>query len=449
LDLLANLDQCFLAGFANLNRSHWKTLNSLSQILTGTPLEQKFAAACDAIKRNEFLDEHFTAIAAIRASLQGALFDALGQQVRSGLGRGESLPTPEFVPNPFPAEVKPLLQGIRHWLMEIALMGYGRLEASNLVAFLTTLERIQTEPALVRQAALLTGFWQELMTGIPVSGNRALPLQRWVDLWGRSLLSTWHFSIPKNPQTVSGTFELLGLDLRQHANLVSLTGYGLLTPETMEQPQLAKLNLSAYKVDAINADELWLLFPHAVPLFEAWSQTKVLELKDMPRLPTGDLLWNGNGEVGGKYNLIKRASQFAVNAKTTALPCLLHPCDRHPIQLAEPIFLENYQVKDQDDRLRLSWPDGEELPIAMERLSTLSEVNGEAIGSSTQLFGLLRFDAGQWSVQPLTVAIKKKLVFTGQKAAKICKSPPKTSTVNILQERASRLLRKQRSQAKS
>jgi hypothetical protein len=85
----------------------------------------------------------------------------------------------------------------------------------------------------------------------------------------------------------------------------------------------------------------------------------------------------------------------------------------------------------------------------MERLSTLSEVNGEAIGSSTQLFGLLRFDAGQWSVQPLTVAIKKKLVFTGQKAAKICKSPPKTSTVNILQERASRLLRKQRSQAKS
>lgn len=439
LDLIAEFDQCFLVGFANLSQQHQQTLNALQRVFRGTPLQQPLTDACAAISALEFVERHFSVLAAVRAALQGVLFDTLQTRAREVIGRAA---VPEFIaeskPPLAPAHLQTWLESVRLLLMEIALVGYARLDASTLIPFLATLGQIQEEPLLMRQAALLTGFLNELIGLVPVAESSTVPSYRWVDLWTRAMVGAMRPTLLDNPKIVSGSLEVLGLDLRHHANLVSFTAYGLLTSDS--QVQLVRLTLSAYKVNAISDDEVWLLFPDAAPLLDAFAQNKTLDLSDIPLLPTGDLLWSGNGKVGSKYNLMKRAAEFfAVDAASAIASCLVHPIDRHPIQLAEPIFLSDYRIA-QDNTPSLSWGDAGALPIATEQISPLSEVM-EATLHSSQMFGLLRFDAGRWAVQPLAVTVQGKTFFTGQKAAKILKSPPKTSTVGILQERASRLLR--------
>jgi hypothetical protein len=207
--LIASLDQCFLAGFANLDSQHQQTLASLCRVFTGTPLQQSLSDSCDAIERNEFVERHFAVLAAARAALQGSLFDTLQQQVRETLGR--AIVPDEIIehepPQP-PAHIPVLLESIRHWLMEIALMGYARLSATTLTPFMTTLEQIQAEPPLVRQAALLTGFFNELMSLVPITDSSIIPLYRWVDLWTQAMVGALRPSLPYASTTVSGTLEL-------------------------------------------------------------------------------------------------------------------------------------------------------------------------------------------------------------------------------------------------
>ncbi|MFB8791164.1 MAG: hypothetical protein U7123_20510 [Potamolinea sp.] len=490
LKLISDFDECFLTGFANLDNQHQQTLNSLQRIFTGTPLEQHLTDSCAAIERNEFVERHFAVLATVRAALCGSLFDTLQQQARSVLGRTEvSEVITQIEASQVPNHIQVWLESVRHWLMEIALVGYSRLEPSTLVPFLPTLEQIQQEPLLMRQAALLTGFFNELISFVPVADSHTIPTYRWVDLWTRGMIGALRPTPPENPKIVSGTLELLGIDLRHHANLVSFTAYGLLTHEVGVQQ--VRLTLSAFKVDAISGDEIWLLFPEATSLLDAFTENNALELSDIPLLPTGDLLWQGNGKIGGKYNMLKKAAEyFSVNAPKTSLPCHVNPGDRHPVQLAELVFLSDYTIQQDNVTVSLSWQDGGVLAIcadssrvaslfscpfafakqsqpkvrkrlvrgasptgeekgctqlrfaiATEHITPQSELTLEAIASSCELFGLLRFDRGSWAVQPLVIKVGSKIIFTGQKAAKILNNPPKTSTVSILQERASRLLR--------
>lgn len=446
LNLVDDLDQCFRVGFANLEPSHQVTLHAWQRIFNGTPLQQAGEEAIAALQQYEFSKSHFAVIARLRAALQGAIFDQLQYQARSELGRTTIVAvTPQSSTADVPSHLQPLLESICQWLMEVALIGFTRLDTSTLMPFTTTLEKLQAEPLLIRQSALLTGLFNELMSKRSSIDSNNLPVCRWVDLWTRATIGARSLPL-QGAKPVSGTLELLGINLQQHAHLVSLVAYGLLTVDG--QPQFTRLTLSAYKVDAIQMDEIWLLFPQAVTLLDAFAQTKKLRLNEVLMLPTGDLLLpeadlllSGKGTVGGKYNLMERAAEyFAVGASGVPATCWLHPCDRHPVQLAEPIFLKGYTVQSTDS-LTLHWKDTPAIPIAIERLGRMSTVTAEAIAASSELFGLLRFDAGRWAVQPLVVTVGKKTIATGQTAAKVLKSPPKTSTVGILQERASRLLR--------
>ncbi|MDZ7959098.1 MAG: hypothetical protein RMY34_14655 [Aulosira sp. DedQUE10] len=443
-ELIASLDECFITGFANLDDQHLQTLKSLERVFTGTPLQESLADAGVAINTNEFVDKHFAVLASVRASIQGALFDTLQAEVRSLLGRaGIAEVELNYEASESPNNVKVLLASVRHWLMEIALIGYARLDTATLVPFLGTLEQIQAEPKLVRQAALLTGYFNELMRHLPIADSQAIPKYRWVDLWTQAMLGTMRPAILPKAQVISGNLEILGLDLRQHANLVSFTAYGLL--DANNQTQLVRVTQSAYKVDAINNEQIWLLFPNAAILLDAFVQNRILQIKDIPLLPTGDLLWQGQGELGQNYNLMKRAAEFfAENAGNSLVYSTVAASDRHPIQLAEPIFLSKYKVVKNDENIVLSWDNAGELSIATERISSLSELNLDAIAKSQQIFGLLRFDAGKWSVQPLAVTVKNKTIYTGQTAAQVIsrKDSIKGSVVGILQERSSRLLRK-------
>jgi hypothetical protein len=444
-ELIASLDECFITGFANLDNQHLQTLQALERVFTGTPLQQSLANAGVAISSNEFVDKHFAVLASVRAAIQGAIFDTLQSQVRSLLGREEIAEVElNYEASESPNNVKVLLASVRHWLMEIALVGYARLDTATLVPFLGTLEQIQAEPLLVRQAALLTGYFNELMRNVPAVDSQAIPKYRWVDLWTQAMLGTMRPAILPKAPPISGNLEILGLDLRQHANLVSFTAYGLL--DANNQTQLVRVTQSAYKVDAINNEQIWLLFPKATVLLDAFAQNRILQIKDIPLLPTGDLLWQGQGELGQNYNLMKRAAEcFAENTGKSLIYSTVAASDRHPIQLAEPIYLSKYKVIKNDENLVLSWGDAGEISIAKERISSLSELNLDAIAKSQQIFGLLRFDAGKWSIQPLAVTVKNKTIYTGQTAAQVIsrKDSLKGSVVGILQERSSRLLRKQ------
>ncbi len=452
--LLGEIDPCFLIGFAHLEEKHLAEIDSLQRIFQGTTFSAALEAMGKAFTNYEFTPSVFTTLAVARASILGALSDDLQQQVQQALGRSplESSPSKSHPPGAIDSvadSVQAQIDSIQHWLMEVAISGFTRLGTSTWTPFLPTLETLQSESSLIRQAALLTGLIDEFTTHLPAPNIHDIPLHRWVDLWTQATISTLRSpSHIQNlqPIAISGNLQLLGLDIRHHVNLVSLVAYGVLKVTNSERLQLVRITLSRYSVPAITGDEVWLLFEDAKPLFEALAQQQTLQLEKAQLLPTGDLVWDGkttNTTLGEAYDLLKLATAFSPNT-TNDIPilCSIAPGDRHPIQIAEPVFLNGYKAVNQNDAISLTWDGHPSLPIAMERLSPLSAIAVGDLVKSTQMFGLLRFDAGYWSIQPLFMTIKSKRICPSQTAIEMLNKPPATNKITILQERASRLLRK-------
>jgi hypothetical protein len=235
---------------------------------------------------------------------------------------------------------------------------------------------------------------------------------------------------------VSGTLYPLGIDWRQHPRMTSLVVYGVL--ENSEGARLVRTTQSSYKVDAIGMDEQWLLFPQLALLVESLQAGIALAIRDMPMLPTGNLLWNSEcATLGDKYTLSDVATRyFAPNAsKPISLP-QLPAHQRHPLHLTEPVFLQDYTITDWTIS-RGDWA----LQLDMRRIVD-TEVTAQELRLNNAAFGLIRYDAQHWTFQPLVaVKGKGKPLFFGKDSAKILSKPPKSSTVSILKERASRLLR--------
>ncbi len=465
--LLAEIDPCFLVGFAHLEEKHLAVIDSLQRIFQGTSLAPPLEAMGKAFANYEFTPSAFMMLAVARASILGALSDDLQKQVQQALGRlsldvspGGTHPTAtidsaESAVDSGMHSGQTQMDSIQHWLMEVAITGFTRLNTSTWTPFLPTLEALQSSPSLIRQAALLTGLIDEFSTHLPAPSIQDIPQHRWVNLWTQAAISTLRSpSNPQNPQSVaiSGNLQLLGLDIRHHVNLVSLVAYGVLaasnSSNNLERTQLVRITLSRYSVPAITGAEIWLLFADAKPLFEALAQQQTLQIEKAQLLPTGDLIWDNNtvnATLGDAYDLLKLATAFSPNPTNIAdipISCTIAPGDRHPIQLAEPVFLTGYKIANQNDPISLTWDGQPYLPIAMERLSPLSTITVENLVKSTQMFGLLRFDAGYWSIQPLFITIKSKRICPSQPAIEILNKPPDTNKIAILQERASRLLRK-------
>ncbi|KST63168.1 hypothetical protein [Mastigocoleus testarum] len=439
-DLIAEFDQCFLTGFANLESQHQETLKSWQYIFIGTPLEKPVNDACRAIEKNEFIEKHFLTLAATRAALQGSIFDGLQHQLLDVLERPQVMDADLKITSiDIPSHIQVCQESILQWLMEIALVGFSCLDRSTLVPFIPNLEKIQEEPLLIRQAALLTGYFNELIRQVPVKDSNSVCLYRWVDLWTQAAIAGLGTTVNSQPQTVSGSFTALGMDLKTHANLVSFTIYGLLQDEN--RTQLAKISQSAYKVDAISSDEIWLLFPDAEILLQAFANNKILYLNNIPMLPTGDLIWEDTAEFGCKYRLMEKAAEyFAPSSQISG--CYTNPDTRHPIQIGEPVYLNNYQIVRQDGEIVIDLGEKGSLKIDRNRMSQFSPITDENILKSSEIFGLIRFDDRSWSLQPLAVMANQKTIYTGENAAKILRNKSRTTTVSILRERASKLLRK-------
>jgi hypothetical protein len=328
-------------------------------------------------------------------------------------------------------------------LVELALAGFSRLGPEALFPFAATLEKLQGEPRLVRQAALLTGFYQELVAALPIEALPELPLYRWADLWSRALLLCVKAPQPAKEEKVSGEFRVLGATLRHHANFVSITAHGVLHAKDAP-PRWVRASLSSYKVDALSGLEVWKLFQRTNPnLLKGIGEKIALNLKNMPLSSTHDLAWDDDqASAGASFDALAEARNFAAGA-TLPARAPQQGLDRHPVQLAEPFFVENFSVTtNAESKLTSLSAEGVALPVLLGRMSPASEWSAKEIGASVSLLGLLRYDAGGWGIEPLFSAGKgkKDLFYTGREGvAQALKG--KSDSLAVLQERASRLLR--------
>lgn len=433
-EVIAGLDGCFAVGFSRLGSEQSDALRSLQRTFTGSPLESAVSGVVDAIGRNEFLADHFAVLATARAALQGAQHDALVAHAREALGR----PNPPVLPvTQHGATEGPLAvwqESARNWLMELALSGFSRLESSTLAPFTATLEQLQDTPQAIRLASVLTGFLNELMRSMPISAMPTIPLFRWCDLWTRSMIAALQPAVTDGGSKVKGTFSPLGVDLRGHGYFVSADIYGRL--DVGKDIHLTKTTISAYKVDVVHGPEIWRCFDKSLlPIIEAISKPAALEISDCTLMPNGDLILDGVLKKGKPVELLDLAAKtLTANSTYPTIP----PTDRHPIQIAEPVYLEEYTVK--TNVLELGKV---KLPLATKRMHPAAELKADHVKKADRLFGLLRFDAGEWSVQPLVVGQsgkKNSEIFTGSDAA-ANHTAKKGDTLAQLEERASRLLR--------
>jgi hypothetical protein len=432
--VIAGLDRCFVAGFGRLGPGQTEALHALARICAGTPLKDAVSAAVEALGRNEFLDRHFAALAAARAALQGAQYDALRRQAAEALRRSVAEDTAEEAAVAVPEPMRVWQESTRHWLMEIAIAGFGQLEPQTLAPFAATLEQLQAEPLATRLAALLTGFQQELLGAMPIAALPSVPAFRWADLWTRAMIAALRPPAPAAGKKVSGTLAPLGLDLRHHNYFVSADLYGAL------DGGVVRVTLSSYKVDVVRGAEVWQCFGKpAEPLLKALAGQQAVVVGDATLLQTGDLLLDGTARVKGASSPLGAAKKALGPGAAPAVPGVA-ALDRHPLQIAEPVYLEGYKA--DKDGTSLDLGDGVALRVATERVSGISELQPEHLTGFAALFGLLRFDGGAWAVQPLAAAGPKGAVFTGSGAAEPPKTGKKKPTLAILKERASRLLRK-------
>jgi hypothetical protein len=400
-ECLTAVDRCFLLGFSRLGSDEHQALESLGRIASSTPLAKPVGEAIAALKQNEFLEKHFTALGVARAAIQGAMHDELRSQVRTALGRAEANEPEWPAPTKPPANVRSWMESTRHWLMEVAIAGFQQVEHPTLAPFLATLEQIQSEPKLTRLGSLLTGFRNELLNSLPISSLPAVPIRRWVDLWTRGVVGALQLPTTLGGTKVKGKLYPLGVDLRHHGFFASADVYSLLESDSL---RIVKTTLSSYKVDVLAGSEVWRCFgATALPLLQAITETLTLDVKEASLLPTGDLILDGKTTVGKPFNRLDLAKKYLAPSAEPCEGIHVGPVDRHPVQIAELAY----------------FTDSSPLPLAIERLSPAGEIRAEMLKEAGSVLGLVRFDSSSWSVQPLLIAIGKKVVFIGQTAFEV------------------------------
>ena len=433
--LIRDFDSCFSLGFSRLGKKQTKALGALQRTFLGTPLEASVTESVEGISRSEFREPYFSALAAARAALRGAQYDALDYLLVQTFGRKRVQFQPGEKSEPSDS-VGVWMESTRQWLTELALGGFMQLEAETLMPFMATLEQLQQTPSTTRLAMMLTGFLNEMLDCLPISGMNSLPLCRWVDLWSKAMVGANSLPDVLPAEKVTGVLSILGVDLHHHPNGASFVAYGIL--ENSDGFRFVRTTQSAYKVDVVVGSEFWKLFENTAPgpLLQAIAGQKKLLISKTTLLSTGDLVLDGTIKLSSAVNIFNLASDYFSGPNDDILMPCVAPLDRHPIQLAEPVYFENFKIL-KGERPKILVGD-REFSIATERLSSCSALKIASITGAKKMFGLLRFDGGLWEFQPLVVTKGKKPISNGSEAV----SKKKSNTVATLKERAGKLLRR-------
>ncbi|WP_369160015.1 hypothetical protein [Streptomyces sp. R02] len=440
-------DQVLVGGLLRPQPAQAAGLAGLADAVAGSPLAGRTAEAAEKTAAGAADEDHFLVLAAARTALLGSVHDALVARVEEAVGR----PRAEEAPATGAGAEHPvnLLAAARGWLCDLARTGWQGIDHELVGGAAPVVTAMLPEPALRRLATLLDGFAAELAASCPGATLERIPVRRWADLWSRAMLLT----LPGADRTaavteVTGRLLPLGVDLHEHATAVQAQVHAVFEPADGTTPRLVRAGVSAPKPDTVVGAGLWqLLRPH-MSLLAAVSEGRAVELDAMPVTAEGDLIWDDAHATPGEP-----ADAFATArvALPTATAAHVTPVDRHPARIAVPVLLEGYTVEKEDDGLAFRVA-GERLAVDTLRVPGAGPLTAEAVASSGACLGLLRWDAGEFVLQPLAVerTVRKKPVavhagaWAGGTADKAGVRAEKAATdaVTVLRERAGRLLRK-------
>ncbi|MDX2644349.1 hypothetical protein PV341_12365 [Streptomyces sp. PA03-1a] len=439
-------DQTLVSGLLRPQPAQTAGLTELVHAVAGTPLATRVAEAAEKAAAGAASEDHLVVLAAARTALLGSVHDALTARIQEATGRSRA---EEGAPEPEGGQAPNLLAAARSWLSDLARSGWQGIDHDLVSGAAQIVSAMLPDPALRRLATLLDGFAAELAASCPGATMERFPVRRWADLWSRGMLLTLPGAAGA-PATGTATGRLLplGVDLQEHATAVQAQVHAVLEPADGTTPRLVRASVSAPKPDSVVGAGLWqLLRPH-MSLLAAVSEGRSMDLAGMPVTAEGDLLWNDAHAQAGKPADAFAAARVVL---PTAADPVVAPLDRHPARIAVPVFVEGYAAGLEDGVVTFTVA-GQSLAVETDRVPAAGPLTPEAVAASGACIALLRWDEGTYRVQPLAVetTVRKKAVAVhagawaggttdknGVKAEKAA-----TDAVDVLRERAGRLLRK-------
>ncbi|WP_264925561.1 hypothetical protein [Streptomyces sp. A012304] len=440
------LDRALVAGLLRPQPARAADLTALAHAVAGSPLAARVAEAAEKAAAGTAAEDHFVALAAARTALFGAAHDALTARADEFTGRTRGETTPVA---PGDRQAVNLLAAARTWLCDLARAGWQGIDHELVGSAAQIVSAMLPDPALRRLATLLDGLAAELAASCPGAALERFPARRWGDLWARALLLTQPGNAaPRVCGTATGRLLPLGVDLHEHATAAQAQVHAVFEPADGTPPRLVRASVSVPKPDTVVAAGVWqLLRPH-LSLLAALGEGRSMDLTDMPLTAEGDLIWDDEHARAGDPADALATARVALSAATAPATA---PLDRHPAGLAEPVLLEGYTIRQDGDLLTLTVA-GRTLTVDTDRVPAAGPLTPEAVAASGACVGLLRWDDGKFRLQPLAVetTVRRKTVAlhagawaagTTDKAG-VRAEKAATDAVNVLRERAGRLLRK-------
>ncbi|MEU3276086.1 hypothetical protein ABZ698_02785 [Streptomyces antibioticus] len=439
-------DRALVTGLLRPRPERAADLVELADALAGGPLAEVVAEAAEKAGAGAAGEDHFVALAAGRTALLGAAHDALTAVLDETTGRTRGEPAPTAAGD---RQTVNLLAAARTWLSDLARTGWQGIDHELVGGAAPIVSALLPRPGLRRLATLLDGFAAELAASCPGAALDRIPARRWGDLWARALLLTCPGAAgPAATAPATGRLLPLGVDLHEHATAAQAQVHAVFEPADGAAPRLVRASVSVPKPDTVVAAGVWqLLRPH-LSLLAALGEGRTMDLDGMPLTEEGDLLWDDTlARAGGPADALATARV----ALATAVAPPVAPLDRHPARIAEPVFLEGYEVRRDGDALTFTVA-GQPFTVDTDRIPAAGPLTPEAVAASGACIALLRWDDGEFRVQPLAVetTVRRKPValhagaWAGGTTDKAGLRAEKAATdaVTVLRERAGRLLRK-------
>ncbi|KOT39871.1 hypothetical protein ADK41_13560 [Streptomyces caelestis] len=423
-------------------------LAGLAEAVAGSPLAGRVAEAAEKTAAGAAGEDHFVALAAARTALLGSVHDALVARVGEAVGRPGAEESGTAAAAGADRAVN-LHAAARSWLCDLARAGWHGIDHELVAGAAPVVSAMLPEPGLRRLAALLDGFAAELAASCPGATLEDVPVRRWADLWSRAVLLTLP-GAASAPAVAGATGRLLplGVDVQEHATAVQAQVHAVFEPADGGTPRLVRASVSAPKPDTVVGAGLWqLLRPH-LSLLAAVSEGRAMDLDAMPVTGEGDLIWDDARARAGEPAEVFATARVAL---PTAAAFATAPLDRHPARIAVPVLLEGYAVEEDGNGVAFQVA-GQRLAVDTDRVPAAGPLTPEVVASSGACVGLLRWDAGEFLLQPLAVerTVRRKTVAVHAGAwaggttdkAGVRAEKAATDAVKVLRERAGKLLRK-------
>ncbi|MEV4943858.1 hypothetical protein [Streptomyces zaomyceticus] len=440
-------DRVLVSGLLRPGPAQAAGLAALADAVAGTPLASRVAEAADKAAAGAAGEDHFVALAAARTALMGSVHDALTDRVADITGRPRAEHGTQDQDTGEPGAN--VLAAARAWLCDLARTGWQGIDHELVAGAAPVVSAMLPDTRLRRQATLLDGFAAELAASCPGATLDRVPERRWADLWTRALLLTLPGAARTPvPSTATGRLLPLGVDLQEHATAVQAQVHVVFEPADGTAPRLVRAAVSVPKPDTVVGAGLWQLLRPRMSLLAAVGEGRAMEIDAMPVTLEGDLLWDDERARTGEP-----ADPFATARVilSTTIDGVTAPLDRHPARIAVPVFFEGYTSEHgADGPLRFTVA-GHRLAVDTDRVPVAGPLTPEAVAASGACLGLLRWDAGEFVLQPLAVetTVRKKTVavhagaWAGGTDDKVGVRAEKAATdsVAVLRERAGKLLR--------